>query len=465
MTTAVEASSYRDPSGFLFTRAGVLYRQVNAGYREDYDLLMSSGLYAALVERGWLVAHAEVEEAPADLDGAYRVLRPEVLPVITYPYEWCFSQLQDAALLTLEIQTLALAHGMLLKDASAYNVQFHHGRPCFIDTLSFTRYREGLPWVAYRQFCEHFLAPLALMAHTDVRLAQLQRAYLDGIPLDLASRLLPGRTRWQWGLLLHLHLHANAQLRHADDAARAGGGAAGQGRLSLIGLQGLLSSLAGTVKGLRWQPAGTEWADYYTATNYTDEASRHKAELVADYLTRCAPALVWDLGANDGTYSRLASDRGILTVAFDIDPAAVEKNYRAVRARSEHHLLPLLLDLTNPSPGTGWGNAERAGWQERGRPDTIVALALLHHLAIGHNVPLARIAALLAELAPTLIIEFVPKADSQVQRMLATREDIFADYHREGFERAMGTRFLIDDCQPIHGSARLLYLLRRKEAR
>ena len=218
MTSDVQplAASFRDPSGFLFTRQGVLYRQVNQLYRENYDRLMTSGLAEKLIRGGWLIPHTEVDAPPADASLAYKVIRPELLDFISYPYEWSFSQLQDAALNTLAIQKMALESGMALKDASAYNMQFHHGRAVLIDTLSFEVYREGEPWVAYRQFCQHFLAPLALMAYTDVRLSQLLRVYIDGIPLDLAARLLPGKTRWDLGLATHIHLHAAAQQRYSD---------------------------------------------------------------------------------------------------------------------------------------------------------------------------------------------------------------------------------------------------------
>jgi hypothetical protein len=193
-------SSFRDPSGFLFIREGILYRQVNQVYREDYSRLMDSGLYEKLVKNGLLITHAETDIQPADGVLSYKVICPERVPFISYPYEWSFGQLQDAALATLSIQRRALKLGMSLKDASAYNIQFPKGKAMLIDTLSFEQYQEGEPWVAYRQFCQHFLAPLALMAYKDVRLNQLLRIYIDGIPLDLASKLLPRSTRWNLGL-------------------------------------------------------------------------------------------------------------------------------------------------------------------------------------------------------------------------------------------------------------------------
>lgn len=460
-TQAKLKASFRDPSGFLFRREGVLYRQVNRKYQADYDHLMQSGLYDRLVKAGLLIPHREVEIVPEQPEIAYRILQPEVVSFISYPYEWSFGQLKDAALLTLAITRQSLESGMMLKDASAYNIQFHNGKPVLIDTLSFEVYKEGQPWVAYRQFCQHFLAPLALMAFTDVRLNQLLRVYIDGVPLDLASKLLPGKTRWNFGLASHIHLHANAQKRYADQAVDK---AAVERRMSKLSLLGLLDNLEGTVRGLRWAPAHTEWADYYDATNYTREAFELKKTLVSAFIQRVNPRQVWDLGANNGEFSRLASVRGIDTVAFDIDPDAVEKNYQAVKANTEKKLLPLVLDLTNPSPSIGWENCERESLAERGPVDLVLALALIHHLAISNNVPLERLAATFAALGRWLVIEFIPKDDSQVQRLLATREDIFPSYTQEGFQEAFSHSFDIVEKAQINGSKRTLFLMKAKEA-
>lgn len=452
-------ASFRDPSGFLFRRGGVLYRQVNLIYQANYEHLMQSGLYERLVKARKLIAHQEDSAAPALPDLAYKVIRPEKVPFISYPYEWSFSQLKDAALLTLSIQKTALEYNLSLKDASAYNIQFHLGRPVLIDSLSFETYQEGKPWVAYRQFCQHFLAPLALMAVVDIRLNQLLRVYIDGIPLDLASELLPLRTRLNFGLTAHIHLHASAQKKYADTPAQAKGKTA---QVSKLGLIGLIESLQKTVKSLSWSPRGTEWGEYYDATNYTREAFEQKKKIVSDFLGQIHPQMVWDLGANTGIFSRLAADAGVLTISSDIDPAAVEKNYLDSRQKKETNLLPLVLDLTNPSPAIGWGNEERDSFAARGPVDAVMALALVHHLAISNNVPLPDVAAYFSRLGRFLIVEFIPKEDSQVQRLLATREDIFPNYNQAGFEEAFLACYTIRETCAITGSKRVLYLMEAK---
>ena len=447
-------ASFRDPSGFLFSENGILFRQVNQSYAEDYARLMESGLYAKLVKAGLLIPHVESEQVPARKESAFKVIQPEHVPFISYPYEWSFGQLKDAALTTLSIQKRALKAGMSLKDASAYNIQFLRGKATLIDTLSFEKYKEGQPWVAYRQFCQHFLAPLALMSVRDVRLGQLLRVYIDGVPLDLASKLLSWHTRFNFGLLTHIHIHSGAQKRYANQAVKPRSG--GMSRQAMLGL---IENLENTVKKLDWKPSGTEWGDYYGDNNYSDAAFQHKMSLVREWTEQMKPALVWDLGANTGVFSREAGASGAQVISFDIDPAAVEQNYRYVKSNKDQNILPLVLDLTNPSPALGWSNSERDSFGERGPADMVLALAVIHHLSISNNVPLPQLAGFFAQTCKWLVIEFVPKSDSQVQKLLASREDIFPNYTREGFEAAFKEKFTIRTVEAVRESERHLYLM------
>ena len=449
-------ASFRDPSGYVFISGGVLYRQVNLIYQDNYDRLIESGLYQSLVDAGLLIPHQEVDVGPLDASSCYKIIQPEPVGFISYPYEWSFSQLKDAALTTLKIQKKALEHGMTLKDSSAYNLQYHHGRPVLIDTLSFEVYQEGQPWVPYRQFCQHFLAPLSLMVYRDIRMGQLLRVYIDGLPLDLVSSLLPWKTRLVFPLYIHIHLHASSQKRYSAkpvDATR---------KMSRVSLLGLIDSLESGVKRLRWSPMGTDWSTYYDEHNYTPAGLEDKKRIVAGFLDQIGPKSVWDLGANTGLFSRLASDRGIPTIAFDIDPGAVEQNYRTSRKNHEKQILPLLSDLTNPSPGIGWENRERHSLLERRPVDTIFALALIHHLVISNNVPMDRLASFFHNLGHWLVIEFVPKSDSQVQKLLASRQDIFTDYNLETFEAVFTRYFKIHQRQDILNSERKLYLMEKR---
>lgn len=384
-------------------------------------------------------------------------MRPQQVEFVSYPYEWCFSQLKDAALATLRIQQLALEHGMSLRDASAYNIQFVDGRPLLIDTLSFEIRRRDTPWVAYRQFCQHFLAPLALMRYRDVRLGQLSRVHLDGVPLDLAHELLPRRTYLRPSLALHIHAHARAQSRGARRrrSDRRGG-------LSERGLRGLIETLRSGVERLVLKDRSA-WVTYYTdKESYSDEAAKDKARIVGELIQLADARRTWDLGTNTGEFARMAAAAGSRVIAFDSDHASIESAYRGITAAGERNVLPLVVDLTNPSPRIGWENRERSSLADRAGADLVMALALVHHLAIANNVPLERLAAFLAGLAPQLIIEFVPKSDPMLAEMLRYRDDIFSDYDEQGFEAAFTQPFEIARREKITGSDRVLYLMRRK---
>jgi ribosomal protein L11 methylase PrmA len=454
-----ERSSFRDERGFVFAQDGVVYRQVNEAGRAAYQKLMDCGLYEKLVGRGLLVRHEEMVGVAGLGKGAWKVLKPEQVPFISYPYEWSFSQLQDAALATLEVQKVALAHGMVLRDASAYNVQFVSGRPVLIDTLSFGEYQAGEPWVAYRQFCQHFLAPLALAARVDPALTQLARVYIDGVPLPLAARLLPLRSRANLGLATHISLHARFQRAHQSTAKRPAAS------VNKTQLEAMTDSLERTTRALKLPQLATEWGDYYAANNnYTGSSMDEKAEIVKEFLGQVKPKRVTDLGANDGRFSRAAAELGAYVVSADIDPRAVDDNWRRVKRGKEKQLLPILVDLTNPSPDLGWANQERRSFTARAQADAVLALALIHHLAIANNLPLAMVAEYFASLAPWLVIEFVPKSDSQVRKLLATREDIFPDYTVEGFEAAFAGHYRVAEKRKLRDAERVMYLMERKHA-
>jgi len=407
-----------------------------------------------------LLPHQEDDIKKAVTEDAYKIIKPLQLNIISYPYEWCFSQLKDAALLTLEIQQIALQHGMVLKDASAYNIQFYKGKPVFIDTLSFEVYKEGSPWVAYRQFCQHFLVPLVLMKYNDVRMNQLSKVFLDGIPLDFAVKQLPTKCLFNFALFSHIFMHAKSQKYFGGKQV-----AKSIHSMSKFQLTALIDNMQSFIVNCRWKLKDSEWGNYYSDTNYSDEAHAQKQKIVRQFLLQTSSGLVLDIGGNVGTYSRLANNLGREAVCLDIDPVAVEKNYLSVKNSDEKKLLPLIMDVTNPSPGIGWGNEERQSFFQRISADTIIALALLHHLAISNNLPFQKIAVLFRNICKYCIIEWIPKEDSQVQRLLATRQDIFTNYSKEQFEKCFNQQFDIIEKVPIEGSLRTVYLLMVKTKR
>ena len=448
---AKDPASFRDPAGTVFYKNGEILRQINKSYQKQYDMLISTGLYESLSRDGSMVSH-KIIDMPLP-DEAYLIIKPKQIPYISYPYEWCFGQLKDAALTTLKIHRKALGTGMILKDASAYNIQFLHGTPILIDTLSFDVYQDGSPWVAYGQFCRHFLAPLYLMAYTDIRLSQLLKCYIDGIPLDLAKNLLG--MRGGAGALQHIKWHANASKKNASAAGKS----LQQVKISKFSHIAMIESLIRIIEKLNIKSVATEWGDYYQHTNYSNKATEDKKATVSQYLDHIKPATVWDFGANDGTYSRLSLKHNAHVVAFDIDPKAVEYNYLNVK-NSKENMLPLILELTNPSPSIGFANMERRTIDSRQHPDCILALALIHHLAISNNLPLKKIASWISKLSNYLIIEFVPKIDTQVQKLLATRDDIFDQYTIQDFEATFSKFYDIIDKHEINETCRTLYLMK-----
>lgn len=454
---SIDASSFRDPAGFVFYKNGQIYRQVNKCYQDNYNFMMSSGLYQSLVEKKLLLPFVEESRGELENDSIYKIIKPQTIPFISYPYEWTFEQLRDAALLSLEIQKISLSFGMSLKDCSVYNVQFLGSRPIFIDSLSFEKYEVGSPWCAYKQFCQHFLAPLALMSYTDLNLGKLMQTYIDGIPLPLTSNLLPFRSMLRFGILMNIHLHAKSQEKYS----KIGDVKISHRKMSKFELEGLVHSLRGVVSCLRRKKQVTEWGDYYSNNNnYNSSSMQGKESLVREWLIEIKPTTVWDIGANEGNFSQIASELGAYTISSDIDHVAVETNYKQCKVRGDRNCLPLLLDITNPSSGIGWANTERSSFVERNRADTILALALIHHLAISQNIPFSKIASFFSSLAKNIIIEFVPKEDSMVQKLLSSRVDIFSRYTENDFEIEFLCFFTIEKKIKIDGSERILYHLK-----
>lgn len=446
----------RDPSGAVFRKDNLIYRRIHNSHRAHYDHLIDSGLYQNLVKSQLLIPHEEVRIEDEGYGDVYKIIKPEPIPFISYVYEWCFSQLKEAALTTLAIQKTALKFGMSLKDASSKNIQFRKGRPVLIDTLSFEKYQEDQPWIAYEQFCRHFIAPLAIMRYKDARTNQLFRIYLDGIPLDLASNLLPIRTYVHPNLFAHIHLHSKSQRYFSHKNIKTA-----SLKMSRFSFLGLIDNLESMIKGFRWRQGAGDWDSYYYNTNYSPTAFRHKQQLVADLLTQLNPHTVWDMGSNRGVFSLIAASQGRQVISFDSDFNIVEQSYRNYSSEKITNILPLFVNLINPSPSIGWSSSENLSLIERGPTDTVLALALIHHLAIKNNIPLENIADFFGKICNALIIEFIPKEDSQMQRLLMNREDIFPVFTKDNFEKIFQKIFKIIISAKINESNRIIYLMKK----
>jgi hypothetical protein len=418
---------------------------------------MTSGLYASLSDSSMLVRHDLIDETPER-----KIIQPEQLAFISYPYEWSFSQLKDAALLTLNVHLAALKHGMVLKDATAFNIQFVNAKPLFIDTLSFDFYEDGAPWVAYGQFCRHFLAPLLLMKHIASDLVRLQTIFLDGIPLEMASAMLPWRTHLSPQIKLNVHMHAKSLGKHKEKFA-----VEKQPKLALATQRNIVSSLIAFVEGLR-QETSTEWGDYYSIANYDDDAFRFKETVVKKWVQQAGVKRLWDIGGNDGHFSRLVQDLCEYVLCTDIDAVAVDKNYLECKKRNDTKIIPLVVDYKNPTPGLGFANEERQSLEARAKrfgPDCVLALALIHHLAISDNCSFDMLARSFSSFAENLIIEFVHPTDSWAAKLLDSKrgaKHLFDFYNKDNFETEFSRYYHTVEKIAVPASERTLYLMRVK---
>ena len=458
-----EPASFRDPASTVFYLNGQVLRGLRAEAAEEWQALAATRFFPRLLEAGKVCgtkpASAElVEQGQLGGDWAL-VLEHERLPFVSYPYEWTFSMLRDAALLHLEILQEALAEGFTTKDGTAFNVQWQGSRPVFIDVVSFERLRPGEPWAGYRQFCQTFLYPLMLQAYLDVSFQPWLRAQIDGIEPRQARQLLGGRDRFKPGVLKHVHLHSRLEARYSDKSAQRVRGELRQAGFSKDLVIATVRGLERVVRKLQWQARGTHWADYQETCTYSEEERSRKAAFVRETLAAAGDlGLVLDLGANDGTYSRIAAEHARYVLAVEGDEVVTDQLYRRLRDEGERRILPLVMDLANPSPGAGWRGRERAPFLERARPDAVLCLALLHHLAIGRNVPLAELVDWLASLGGRQVVEFVHHDDPMAQRLLANKpEGLFQDYRREVFEKLLGERFTIERREELPSGTRTLY--------
>ena len=448
-------ASFRDPDAGVFVAGGRVLRALTAEAAARYDAVRATGFLDALEREGLAVGSREAPEAPPA--GFARMLEHEAVAFVSHPYEWPFALLKRAALLHLDIHQRALEREVTLTDASAYNVQFRGVRPVFIDITSFRPYREGELWAAHRQFCEQFLNPLLLSARFGIPHHAWYRGSLEGITTAALAALWPASGWISPRELVHVLLPASAERAAAKHTA-ASVEKIRRARLPKAGYAALLGQLRHWIAGLEPRGFGaTQWADYARARNYGAAELEAKRRVVAEFAARQRPATLWDLGCNDGEFTEVALSNGAgATIGFDADPGALELACaRAERARLE--FLPLYQDASNPSPAQGWLGRERASLTDRPAPDAVMALAFEHHLALGRNLPLEQVVAFLVAIAPKGLVEFVPKTDATVQRMLGLKGDIFPGYSEATFAAALAARARIVRADALAGGRKLFW--------
>ncbi len=456
-----EAGSYRDRSNQVFYQDQDVLRALDERALAHWARLKSTRFYRDYAEAGKIIATEELAGLPAPLPGETPwagILSHARIPFISYPYEWCFSMLKDAALLHLDLMAAALEEDMILKDSSAYNVQWQGSQPVFIDIPSFEGLANGAAWDGYRQFCMLFLYPLMLEAYRGVPFQDWLRGNIDGIDPQVMAGLFGWSDFYRRGVIGHVWLHAKLQRQKSLQAQdlrsdlKQSGFNANLIKANVAGLQKL-------VRGLKAPTAATTWSGYANAHSYSAQEHQEKADFVQAVAAQRRWSLAWDLGGNTGDFSRLLADHAETVVLMDGDAGAIEGAYGRLRHEENTTILPLTVNLADPSPNRGWRGRERTALEQRGQPELVLALALVHHLVIGANVPLSEFVDWLAALKATVVVEFVTREDAMVQQLLRNRHDQFSDYSLENFDHLVAQAFHVLDKKPLKGGQRMIYAL------
>ena len=466
-SASTEPGSFRDREGRVFYYADEVYRALSSTAFAEWRAVSGTAFFADALETGQVIGTVEADPTllPDDALEAQRwagVLHHRKVPFVSYPYEWTFNMLRDAAQLQLQLLRSALNEDFVLKDSSSYNIQWLGHRPVFIDVASFEKLGNGEPWIGYLQFCQLFLYPLMLTAYKDVSFQPLLRGSIDGIEPEVLSSLFSGRDLLRRGVLTHVELQSRLKRSMADrrESVRAEVKKTGFSKQLILNNVSGLQKLLGR---LEWKRSRSTWSEYGTGHNYSDQDHRQKDDFVRRAAERSSGALLWDIGANNGRFTRIAAPHFDSAVAMDLDHLAMDRLYLDLKRDSPGNILPLVNNLVDPSPALGWRGLERKTLEERGSPDLTLALALIHHVVIGANVPLAELIDWLSGLGPYLVIEFVSKEDPMTQRLLLNKTDHYEDYELSFFEQVLGRHYQVIERLELGEGNRTLYYCRRHE--
>lgn len=462
---AVDTGSFRDRDGRIYRLDGRILRGVSEAALKEFRKLQSTRFYPKFLDSGHLVGSRLIPKEqvllpPEVTAGWAGFIEHEPIPVITYPYEWTFGMLQDAALLQLDLVKAAIGEGMTLKDATPFNIQFVSGRPVFIDIPSFETLPEGAPWAGYRQFCEMFLFPLMLQAYKGIDFQPMMRASVDGVNIRTAACLFGLRDRFRSGVLTHVWLQSKLDRRYGNTSkdVRSDLKKAGFHKELILANLRKLRKLVGKFD---WQGEGSEWGGYEEFHNYSESDHASKESFISDSVGSSGARLVWDIGCNTGRFSKIAAEHAGRVLAMDLDHYAVERLYREIKTSGLDGILPLVQNVADPSPNWGWRGKERTDLASRARPDLILCLALIHHVVISANVPLAEFVAWLADLSDQLVIEYVSRSDDKVKILLRNKEDKYTDYSRESLETELRRQYRIRRQVELESGNRYLYWCQR----
>jgi SAM-dependent methyltransferase len=466
-----EHGSFRDASNRIFYHDGAVFRSLSAEATANWHQLRQTEFFQRLVESGAVIA-TETEDRPeimAQLSGRWAgVVRHERLAFISYPYEWPFWMLKDAALLHLDVLSQALENGWTLKDGSAYNMQWRGQQPVFIDVSSFEPYRDGDSWTGYRQFCMMFIIPLLLKAHRDIQIAHLLRSNLEGVDPEEALKFISWRDICRRGVFTHLYLHARLQAHAKRAEARTSSTNTAPARWPVrqtceMTLR-MVQSIRRMVAKLDRSSGETAWSAYETTHSYDDASLAEKQGFVERHVRGKRWRMVYDLGSNTGTFARLCSGHADHVVAVDEDELAIDTLYRRLKAERPGNITPLVMPLNNVSPDQGWRGRERKSFDSRGKPDLILCLALIHHMVVSANIPMQDFLQWIRNFDAAVVLEFVGPEDEMTLRLTKNKKEAHPDYTQDQFESIAASMFDIADAAPLKQGRRQIYLLQPKPA-
>lgn len=455
--------SFRDPAARVYSYEDRILRGVDAATLANYRELAKADFYLDAIEQGKITRTKHVDKTDVGAlailgDGWAGVLEHERLPLLSYPYEWTFSMLKDAALLHLDLLESALREGWIIKDSTPYNIQFIGASPVFIDIPSFTRRTAGDYWRGYRQFCMLFLYPLMLMAYRQMPYHSLLRGSLDGIAPVEAARFFTGLSRFRKGVLSHVLFPATLERRAAGRTMSGLTSRRSKARPQSDAMVfGLVQSIRRIVRKLPISSDASTWSDYTTTHSYDPASFDEKLSFVGNVVSQEHYGTVWDLGSNTGTFSEILEQSADHVVSVDSDHESVERLYLRLRDRGDKKILPLVMDLVDPSPNQGWANTERSSFDNRNQPELILGLALIHHICLSGNVPIPAFLDWLAGTGAKLIIEFVGRDDVMVKEMLSRKLETHADYNLQNFETELDHRYEIGASKLLKDGDRKIY--------
>ena len=466
----VDGGSFRDPSGRVYRLDEAEGSRVIRGLTDEtaatMERLLSEPFFRRLVADGDVVQTTSLPREDTAAShmiemGWASAVEHESVEFVTWPYEWPFSMLKDAAILQLRLLDVSVRNGWMLKDATPYNIQWRGIRPAFIDVPSFVPLGDRDYWQGYRQFCSTFLTPLFLTAHLGIPFQPLLRSRLEGIPPDEATRYFHGLRRFKRGVLSHVWFPAKAERRMLRRGS-PGQPMASRRKQPRTMLLALIDSLMRLVNGLSYSHTSSDWSQYQETHTYSDRDFERKKNFVNRHTLALRPRLLWDLGANTGVFSRIAAQHSDIVVAVDGDQDAVDMLYRGALEGGEQNIIPLVIDLANLSPGQGWAGRERAAFDKRRSPEMILCLALLHHMRVSANIPLSLFIEWLGSLDATVIVEFVGRDDEMFLKLIEGRSQDYVDYTAEHFQVEIARYFTIRDRLQLKDGKREMLLLEPK---